>query len=165
MPFQQLRQRFVGLDADFEQLAAPAEHGGGETGVEQQPATRFGWPAGAQMDQCPPWVQHPLHQQFATTAAGLAPEQTRRDDPGVVEHQQIAGAQQIRQLAKHPVGEHAGRAVQGQQPAVAAPGRRMLGNQFRRQVETKILSPQRVGPGLRFPIRSVIVEPLPTGKL
>ncbi len=128
MPFQQRQPRFVAVEADFKQRAVAAEHGGGKAGVEPQRSARFGRLAGVEMDQRPPLVQQPLHQDFEPPAAGLVAEQPGRNYPGIVEHQQIAGTQQIWQVAEQAVAKLAGGAGQGQQPAVAAPGRRMLGN-------------------------------------
>jgi hypothetical protein len=116
-----------------------------KAGVEQQAAAGFGRFAGAEMDQRPPFVQQTLDQQLDAPAAGLAAVQAGRDHPGVVEHQQVAGAQQFRQVIEPAVAERAGCAVQGQQPAVAAPGRGVLGDQFRRQVEAKILALEFAG--------------------
>ena len=100
VPFQQRQPRFVAVGADFEQLAVAAEYGGGKARLEQQRTTRLGRLAGVEMNQRPPLVQQPLDQNLDPSAAGLAAEQPRRDDPGVVEHQQIAGPQQRRQFAE-----------------------------------------------------------------
>jgi hypothetical protein len=48
-------------------------------------------------------VQHALDQQFELAAGGLLAEQARLDHLRVVEHQQVAGAQQRRQLAEDAV--------------------------------------------------------------
>ncbi len=47
--------------------------------------------------------QQPLDQHLDRTAAGLVAEQPRLDDAGVVEDQQIAGVEQVGQLAKDMV--------------------------------------------------------------
>lgn len=56
--------------------------------------------------------QHALNQQFELAAAGLLAEQPRLDDFGVVEHQQVARLQQIGQVAKAPVDERVGPAIE-----------------------------------------------------
>jgi hypothetical protein len=66
----------------------------------------------------------------STSASILPPEsfaaQPRLDDPGVVEHQQVAGAEEIRQLGEQPVRDHPGaslihrHAAGGCRPAPAA---------------------------------------------
>ena len=48
-------------------------------------------------------AQHPFDQQFDPPACGFFAEQAGLDHPRVVEHQQIAGAQQARQCMEHPV--------------------------------------------------------------
>ena len=47
--------------------------------------------------------QHALDQQFQLAARGLLAKQSRFDDLGVVEDQQVAGLQEIRQFTKDAV--------------------------------------------------------------
>ena len=59
-------------------------------------------------------IQHPLHQHFNLAAAGLATEQTRRDHPGVVKHQQIAWIKLIENVGEGAMRQRARRPVQGE---------------------------------------------------
>ena len=89
--------------------------------------------------------QHPLDQNFQLAAAGLFTKKARLHDPCVVEHQQIPGAQQARQVVEDAVRQ---RRVPGvQQPRAAALGRRMLGDQLGRKREIKIAERESTGHG------------------
>jgi hypothetical protein len=55
--------------------------------------------------------QDPLHQQFQLAARGLFAEQPRLDDLGVVEHQQVARVQKVREVAKGAVHRRRSAAV------------------------------------------------------
>ena len=72
-----------------------------------------------------------LDQHLDFPAAGLAPADARVDDARVVEHQQVVGGQQRRQVGEAQVVEL--RSVDVQQPARAAFARRHLRNQLGRQ--------------------------------
>ncbi len=79
-----------------------------------------------------------LDQAFDAPAAGFAPEQTRRNDPGVIENHQVTGLEETGQIGENTVVERTGIPVQVQQPAGRAFGERFLGDQFRRQIESEI---------------------------
>ena len=81
-------------------------------------------------------LQHPLDQQLEPPAAGFLTIQPGLDHLGVVEHQQVAGLEQVGQLSKAPVGGRGLPAVQ--QARAAALGGRVLGDQFGGQVKVKI---------------------------
>ncbi len=83
-------------------------------------------------------AQHPLHQDLDAAARFLAPPQPGRNDPGIVEDQQIARAQQIRQVPKAAIGNCARRPIQMQQPAGRPLGNRVLGDELRREIETEV---------------------------
>jgi hypothetical protein len=55
--------------------------------------------------------QDPLHQQLQLAARGLFAEQPRLDDLGVVEHQQVARVQKVREVAKGAVHRRRSAAV------------------------------------------------------
>ena len=57
-------------------------------------------------------VEHPLDQRFDRTTGGLFAQQARLDDARVVEDQQIAGQQQVGQLAKDAIGGQGAGAVE-----------------------------------------------------
>ncbi len=75
---------------------------------------------------------------------GLAPggwplaEETGRDDPGIVEDQEIAGTEVFDDLRKDPVVNLPALPFQNQEPGVLPPLGRVLGDQFRREVEIKV---------------------------
>src|SRR3546814_4432316 len=93
-------QRIVDVEAQVVELAVAAEHFGLAAGVELDPATRLQRLAGAYLRPRLVARLQALDQDLDPPAApGLAAEQPRRDHPGVVEHQQVALAQQRRQIA------------------------------------------------------------------
>mmetsp|Transcript_53345 Transcript_53345/g.147771 ORF Transcript_53345/g.147771 Transcript_53345/m.147771 type:complete len:341 (+) Transcript_53345:806-1828(+) len=145
----------VTVQAQVEQAVvrpAAAQHLRIEGIGKPHPAAGLGALAGAQMH---PHLlrarQHPfnqgLHRTTGRRGAGfgavLPAEQPRLDDAGVVEDQQITGRQQPGQLAEDPV--HGRRAGRVQQPRGAALRRRMLGDQFRGQVEIEIVDAVGLG--------------------
>ena len=81
-------------------------------------------------------VQHALDQHLELAAGGLFAEQARLDHAGVVEDQQVAGAQQRGQLAEDAVDGRGAGAIE--QARGAAFGGGMLRDQFGRQVEIEI---------------------------
>ena len=80
--------------------------------------------------------QHTFNQQLQLAAGGFFAKQAGVDDLGVVEHQQITGAQQLGQIVKNAVYRRGTGAVQ--QTRAAALGCRVLGNQVLRQNEIEI---------------------------
>ena len=54
-------------------------------------------------------IQHSLDQHFNLAAAGFTAKQTRRDHPGVVKDQQIAGVELIEQIGESTVRQRARR--------------------------------------------------------
>ena len=76
-------------------------------------------------------------------ATVLDAEEARLDDARVVEDEQVAGPQQRRQFGKLPVGELFTADVQ--QPAAAAFGGRVLGDQFGREGKVEVVYSQRHG--------------------
>ena len=77
-----------------------------------------------------------LDQRLDRAAARLDAEQARLDHRRVVDDEQVAGAQQLGQIAKAPVVRRRGAAVE--QARGAALGRGMLGDQLARQREVEI---------------------------
>ena len=75
-------------------------------------------------------VERPLEQQLHLAAGFLEREQARGNHARVVEDQQVAGRDELRQIAHLPVGQRAGGAVERQQPARRSLGERLLGNEF-----------------------------------
>ena len=93
---------------------------------------------GAHLRQCPVGVgvnalvglQRPLQKNLDSPAGGFGSDQSCRHDAGVVEHEQIAGPQEGRQILHQSVAESAGSSFEHQQAASRAFGERCLGNQL-----------------------------------
>ena len=85
----------LGRQFDFPERGAPGDQPHLPTaGLQRHPQPHR--LAVAQLYQRPPALQRPLEKQLNTPAAGLACRHARRYNPGIVEHQQIAGRQQRR---------------------------------------------------------------------
>ena len=89
-------------------------------------------------------AQHALDQQFELAAGGFFAKQAGVEHLGVVEHQQVARAQQAGEFVKDAVHRRAG-ATGVQQAGAAALGRGLLGDEVFGQGEIKIA--QGVGAG------------------
>ncbi len=131
-------QRGRDLETQQIELAIAAQHLGLATGIERDQAAGLGRLAGADLYPRLTLAKQALDQDFHPPAAGLLPEQARRNDPGVVEDQQIAGLQQLGQVAHLAVGQRLRRWRHHQQPARRALGQRRLGDQFVGQVVMEI---------------------------
>ena len=94
--------------------------------------------------------EHPFDQQLDLATGRLGAEQARLDDPGVVEHQQVARVKQVGQFVKDAVDRLGVCAVE--QPGAAAFRRRVLRDAFRREREVEVA--QR--PGARRGYGSVV---------
>lgn len=94
------------------------------------------------MHQCDPRVRgirRTNQKTFGGAAAGQPDaDQPCREHARVVEHQQIAGAQQRWKIGKVVMGNGAGGPLQRQQAAAAAFDRRVLRDQRFRQAEIEI---------------------------
>jgi hypothetical protein len=88
----------------------------------------------------------PANEQTLDHAStGQTPaEKARGKDFGVVEHEEIAAREQFRQIAEVTVGKAAGLAIEHQQARVAPGQRRLLCNQFWREVEIEVGNVQSV---------------------
>ena len=113
---------------------------------------RTGGVAGTDLEEALVEAQHPLQQELNPAAGGLGADEPRLHDPGVVQHQEVAGAEQARQVAEAAIGEHLAGEVQ--EPAVGALGRRRLGDPVRRQFEVEV--GQRVVAGCHGRARGVV---------
>ena len=80
----------------------------------------------------------PLHLQKkplpAAARGGPAAHQPGGHHAGVVDHDQVAGGEQVGQVANLPVLERAGAAAGDEQPGRRPVGQRLLGDEFPRQV-------------------------------
>jgi hypothetical protein len=74
------------------------------------------------------------NEYFNAAAAFFATENPRRNHPGVVDHQEVAGQEQLREIKKMPIFHIPGRAVHNQEARVIPLRERDLSDQFLRQV-------------------------------
>ena len=81
---------------------------------------------------------YPLNQNFYLPTGLLLAKKARRDHPGVVKHQQVAGLKQLREFTEYSVVKLAREAVVTKQPGRAAILEWIAGDQFVRQVKMKI---------------------------
>jgi hypothetical protein len=82
------------------------------------------------MRQNAPARQNALQQNLDAATGRLGSDHTGRDDPGVVENEQIAGAQQAGQIDEPSIRDFPGD-IQMQQTAPRPLGRGMLRDQVR----------------------------------
>ncbi len=117
--------------------SATAEDLGVESGGEAHHGARLRALAGAHVGPDLAGAgQHALDQRLDRAAAGLGAVQAGLDDLGVVEHQQVAGIQQIGQFAEHAVDGRIGPAVEQTRGAAFRGG--VLGDEVGRQSEIEI---------------------------
>ncbi|MCY1430792.1 hypothetical protein D9M71_467470 [compost metagenome] len=135
-PLQQ-RQHFLG-EAQLEQRVVALQHLRLAAALDEDGRARLGRFARTHVGQHAVAVQHAFDEDFQLAAGSLLAEQARRDHPGIVEHHQVARAQQFQHIGELPVRQFAARAVQHQQAAGAAFGERMAGDQVVGQVKMKI---------------------------
>ena len=87
--------------------------------------------ARAQVHERAARAEHPLEQHLDAPAGRLAPDDARRQHARVVEDEQVAGAQELRQLGEQPILDGARGAVEHEQTARAPLGERHLRDQLR----------------------------------
>ena len=80
-------------------------------------------------------------QQLEPPAARPAAAHAGRDDARIVQHEQVAGAEQPRQRRTVLVRERLGLASDHEQPRRRALGRRLLGDQLGRQRVVEVVQP------------------------
>ncbi|MNV44906.1 hypothetical protein D3C71_1366840 [compost metagenome] len=135
---QPLLQRLGHVELQHIELAIAAQHLGLATGVERDAAARLGRLAGANLRAGLLATEQALDQDLDPAAGGLLPEQTRRDHPRVVEDQQVAGLQQLRQITDMAVIECLRRRRHQQQAAGRTLGQGGLGDQRLGQLVVEI---------------------------
>ena len=122
----------------MEELALTPQALQGVPGLQQQPATGLGRLARPHLGQDPVRTQQPFDQDLHPPAARLVAEQPRTHHPGIVEDQQVAGAQQGGQIGEVAIRHPAARPIKAQQPARPPPRQWPLGDEIRRQVEVEV---------------------------
>ncbi len=118
------RTRSLG-EIEHPELVLTTRDGRGRAAGKPDRRPHGGRLARAQLHQRAASVEHPLEHQLDAAARFLRAEQSGRHDARVVEHQQVATAQQLRQVGELPVGDGAAGSVQVQKPAVPASRGRM----------------------------------------
>jgi hypothetical protein len=109
---------------------AAAEGQPQRAGVEGERLAGLGVAAGLRQQLPQPVGCLADEQAFPLAAGGLAPaDHAGRDDAGVVEDEEVAGREEVRQLAEDAVLEFAGGAADDEEPGVVAPRRGVLGDE------------------------------------
>ena len=138
-------------EVDLEQGVVAGAHFGlhliaiGAT-LQNEAGTGLGRLGGAHVGQHAVLVQDALHQHLQLAAAGLLAKHACRNDPGVVEHQQVARVELVQHIHKLTVAQGAALTIELQQAAGGTLCHRIAGNQLVWQIKMKIgylhLSPQ-----------------------
>ncbi len=157
MQVEKLEQRRA--EFDLGESAAPRDDPRALLIGQLEVRTRAQGFTGTRLEQAAVLVQYAFEQQLDLAAAWFARKQPRVDDASVVEHQQIARAQESRQVAKHEIAKLAACTIEREKPTRAALRRRRLGDQFRWQLIVKI----RASHARRMVAKSP--EPPPNGRL
>ena len=131
-------QPFADVEAQVVELTLAAQHLGFAAGIQRDPAARLRRFAGADLRPRLVAGQQAFDQDLHAPAGGLLAEQARRDHPGVVEDQQVAGLQQPGQVAHRAVLQLARRLRHHQQAAGGAFGQGGLGDQGFGQLEMEV---------------------------
>ena len=106
--------------------------------IEDKAGAGLGRLGRADMGQHAVLVQDALHQHLQLAAAGLLAKHARRNDPGVVEHQQVARVELVQHIHKLTVAQGAALTIELQQAAGGALCHRIAGNQLVWQIKMKI---------------------------
>ena len=125
---EQLEDRPVLGKAQVVELVRAAEHAHVQSTREAQRAPGFCRPARMDLRERFALRKHALDQHFDVSAGLLFPEEARLDHLRVVEYQQVAGREQLRQLGKGAVRER--RRADAKQAAARARFARMLRDQL-----------------------------------
>ncbi len=136
----QRRHQILVKTQPVERLLTPA-HLGRKPALKMHHRALASGLAGAQMTDCLAGAFDPLEQHLQLTAAGLAAKQTGGNDAGVVDHQQVTGPQQVRQVGELAIAQTAVGSVQTKETARRTRGERVLGDEFRRELVTEIRAP------------------------
>ena len=118
----------------IEQVAAPGPHREAAAPVDGQERAAPRLLAEPQPCEHPVGGEYALDEDLHPAAGRLRREQPGPDHPRVVDDDEISGGEVLGNPGKRPVRDARGRGIEDQQPAVAAPGSRMLRDQLRRQV-------------------------------
>ena len=135
---QQFFQRLRRLETQSEETFVAAQHQRMAAVGQLDPATFLRLLADPELHGGLVRAGDPLDQDLHRAAGVLAPVQPRRQHAGVVEHQQVAGAKEVGQLAEHAVLARLRRHVEQQHAAGRTFGQRGLRDQLGRQFKIEI---------------------------
>ena len=137
-PQQQFLQRLDGFETQPEEFAVTAEHTDFGAVVQEDARTHLRFLANPELRARLVRAGHALDQDLDRATTFLVPEQSRRQHAGIVEDEQVAGAQQRRQIGEAAILETPRSRIDDQQPARRALGQRALRNHFGRQIEMEV---------------------------
>jgi hypothetical protein len=140
--FQFLTQQALHQPETEKRTLAPGHFHPGAI-FQENDGSRAGCFADAQLREALNFVNHSFQHDFHPPAGLFLPEQPCRDDPGVVEHQQVALSEQTGQLAEVAVTGLPAVFRQVQKPAARTLRQRLLRNKFRWKIEMKVAAFQR----------------------
>ena len=135
---QQLLDGFGSIKSQAEELAVTTLHHQPATVAEFNDAAFLGLLADAELRTELVVVVQALDQDLHGATGFLVAIKARGQHAGVVEHQQVTGLQQLRQIAELAVVKLPGRHVEVQQARRTATGQRALRDQLGRQREVEI---------------------------
>ena len=153
---QIVEERHVAKQAQLEKAIAASDDGGARTARKRELAADLWRMADAELEERAIGREHALEQQLDLAAGRLRRLEARLDDPRVVQHDEVAGRDESRQIGEREIGERG--AIDVQQPAAGAFGRGHLRDQLARQVVVEVGEPKgrhgrRMGPATRFSSR------------
>ncbi len=138
---QIVEERHVARQAQFEKAIASSDDGGARAARKRELAADFRRMADAQLEERAIGSEQALEQQLGFAPGRLRRLEARLDDSRVVQHDEVAGRDESRQIGEREIGERG--AIDVQQPAARALGRGHLRDQLARQVVVEVGEPQR----------------------
>ena len=131
-------ERLVDVEGQAIELALASEHFGVAAGIQRDAAAGLRRLARAHLRPRLVPGQQAFDEDLDAPAAGLRAVQAGRDHARVVEDQQVAGLQQVRQVADAGIAQGRGRGRHHQQAARGALGQGRLRDQLGRQVVMEV---------------------------
>ena len=126
------------METQLVELAIASQHFQFTTRIQRNARSRLGRLAGTNLRACTVVRQQALDQDFDPSTCLFLPENTRRNDPRVVEHQQVARPQPLHQVTHLLVDESSPLRWHHQQAAGRTLGQRRLGDQRLGQVVVEV---------------------------
>lgn len=130
--------RLFGFKAQAVEFIIPAKYGQYRAVRQGDTAPRFRGFRGTDLSTHALVGQQTLDQDFNLAAGLLLAVKPCRNDPGIVEDQQVAGLQQFRQITELPILERDITRRHQQQPGITSVGQWRLCDQLWQQIEVEI---------------------------